>query len=361
MMLQLRDICQCPDCGGELDWSETHITCKRCREQYSILNGIPYFLKEHRYWCEIPKEQLQEINDYIKEHGWDRALEEKIPTHLHSYIVGAERADGCLFLLPIGSHTIALDLGCMWGALTFPLAQHCGQVIGVDQTFETLRMADLRKRSSKVNNIFFAGANSVRLPFMNCVFDVVIINGVLEWIGLEREYVTQRNWGVKVAEPRVRTASASPRSLQLRALKEAHRTLKPGGTMYVATENRISWLNFSQPDPHSGFRYTSLMPRWLADIYMKLRANQKYLTYTYSARGLGRLLAEAGFIDIKFFTALPDYRYPHVIMPLEERFLRFYMHRQSQNIMKTLMFDFLSALRLAKHLVDCFLVRGRKG
>jgi ubiquinone/menaquinone biosynthesis C-methylase UbiE len=320
----------------------------------------------------IPPDKIQEINQFIQEHGWDKAFEEMIPQPLHSVIQGADRAD-FRFFMPVSPNAVALDLGCMWGAWTFSLAQHCKQVIGIDQTFETLRMGELRKVSSRVTNVSFVQSDAVQLPFADCIFDIVIINGVLEWIGSDKEFVTEKDFGKRGSKHLTSTYSQSPRAIQVKALEEALRVLKPGGTVYIGIENRISWQNFFGSDPHSGLRFTSLMPRWLANLYMRLRLGKDYRTYTYSSVGLRKLLAEAGFKETQFFTSIPEYSFPDIIFPLEERFLRFYVHSRPLNSTSSLkikakilaflgvrFFDFLSALRLATHFVDVFLVLAKK-
>ena len=60
------------------------------------------------------------------------------------------------------------------------------------------------------------------LPFDKSSFDCVVMNGVLEWVG---------EW----------FDDCSPREVQLKALERRRELLKPGGTLFVAIENRIGF------------------------------------------------------------------------------------------------------------------------
>lgn len=382
MLFSDKEFYQCPDCGEQITWADSQVVCTRCYSTFPILDGIPYFLKEQRYWCNLPSEKVNEINECIREHGWESALETIIPPYLRSYVVGTGR-DDARFFLPIDRNAIVLDLGSMWGALSFGLAQHCQHVFAFDQTLETLRMLDLRRAATHTSNISVSGGDALRLPFKSGIFDVVIINGVLEWVGLQEEYVVEQHWGHRKKSGQTKNVRVSPRDLQLLALKQALRVLKPGGVAYIAIENRYSYLYLLLPDDHSGLRYTSLMPRKLANLYMRLRVNQDYRTYTYGVGELQKLVRDAGFARMEMYTAFPGYTQPDFVFPLDERLLRYYSERFSrafrQKLFRTLCSHGMpakiaaSASRLAVGLyrlsklgvkaefVPCFLLLATKG
>src|SRR5205823_4310509 len=74
----------------------------------------------------------------------------------------------------------------------------------------------------------------------------------------------------------------NPRKVQLRFLEEICRILKPRGQLFVAIENRFDYEYFmGHPDHHSGLRYSSLLPRFLANLYSIFAARRPYRTYTY--------------------------------------------------------------------------------
>jgi ubiquinone/menaquinone biosynthesis C-methylase UbiE len=373
------DACQCPKCQGQLEWGNDTVTCRGCRSAYEISAGVPYFLAERRYWCNVPAETVRRLNEAIEEVGWRQALETTIPPYLRPYIDGFGR-DDARFFLPIGPSTRVMDLGSMWGALSFGLAREAGMVFAVDQTLETLQTVAGRAGATGVTNVAACGANATALPFRDGFFDVVILNGVLEWVGVDRPYVVEEQWGRRGAATQ-RTAR-DPQAAQVRALKEVHRVLKPGGVAFVAIENRIAYRYLYFPDDHSGLRYTSLMPRWLANWYSHLRLGQGYEAYTYSRAGLARLLGKAGFRKVDFYTALPEYGRPDVILPLESNLLEHFEDRSLRALERQVFERALKAgvgtgiartaagfaqrllrlLGLARHpaLVPCFLAFARK-
>ena len=127
------------------------------------------------------------------------------------------------------------------------------------------------------------------LPFRTGTFDAVVLNGVLEWVPV--------------------TAVGAPRQCQLAMLRELRRLLKTNGQLYVGIENRVGLKYFRGAiDEHSHLKFTSLMPRRLANAWSRARRNQDYRTYTYSRRGYAKLLREAGFTQVDFYCPYPDYR-----------------------------------------------------
>ena len=96
--------------------------------------------------------------------------------------------------------------------------------------------------------------------------------------------------------------------------------MKTNGILYLAIENRIAGIYIlGFKDPHSGLRFTTLMPRRLADWYARLKHKGGYKTYIYSKWGYAKMLKEAGFTDTKFFLPLPSYRNFKVIVPVGNR------------------------------------------
>lgn len=360
----LRDIVICPACGEtDCEWSEQTVTCPNCRSVYMLQDEIPQFLQKDGYWCNIPRRDMQDIVAYVRTRGFQAGLRDRIPQYLHQAILPTGRADA-RFFLPFDSGCNVLDLGCMWGALTFALAEHAGTVIGLDQTLETLQLSYYRAKEAAVQNVAFLSADALNMPLKDDTFDVVIMNGVLEWLGLDDQYVVEQQWGKLAKRERKVARSNSPRRLQLRGLQEALRVLKPGGTVCISIENRMRAAYFlGVPDDHSGLPFNSLLPRKLANIYSMVAIGQPYRTYTYTARGLRKLLLEAGFSREAFFTAFPTYEQPATIMPLDSKLLKFYLmddiHRKKGY--KRKLFQLATHVTgLSKALVPDFVVTARK-
>jgi ubiquinone/menaquinone biosynthesis C-methylase UbiE len=297
----------CPSCNGRLTGGDHSLTCCDCRQSWKISHkGIPSFASRDFYWNQIPREDMTRFLLVAREKGYRHALEAtllpKTNDYVFRYALDESRSD-FKFLLPLSSESRVLDIGCGWGAVTVGLARRVGEVWGVDSTLETLEFVKLRAEQEALSNIRLLHADVLdfgQLPLPSDFFDVVLLNGVLEWIGVHRRDV-------------------SPRQAQVFALKEIRRTLKHGGTLYVGIENRFSYTYFGGSLDHSGLPFTSLVPRWLASVIMQLFRGQSYRTYTYSRPGYVRLLNESGFKVKRFLVPLPSYREPNYLMDLDHR------------------------------------------
>ncbi|NUN95487.1 MAG: hypothetical protein HUU16_04885 [Candidatus Omnitrophica bacterium] len=107
-----------------------------------------------------------------------------------------------------------------------------------------------------------------------------------------------------------------PQSLSGGGFIGAWERLRPGGWLYVGIENRFGISYFLGAMDHSYLKYTSLLPRPLADWVTRRRRGHAYRTYTYSPIGYRRLLEGAGFGEIRFFGVMPTYSRPINYWPL---------------------------------------------
>jgi SAM-dependent methyltransferase len=173
-------------------------------------------------------------------------------------------------------------------------------VIALDSTHENLRFASIRKSQEGIRNIQFVLADILSHPLRDDHFDAAIMNGVLEWIGAA-------------------SSNVDPCNLQRAALKNVLTLLRKGGHFYLAIENRFGYRYFlGRKDEHSDMRFTSLLPRGLANAYSRLVRRVEYRTYTHSLTTYRKLLEQTGFTNIQFFIALPDYRFPRYIIPADD-------------------------------------------
>lgn len=308
---------RCLSCGGPLRATGGALACGGCPRTYGVRRGIPVFLERPRYWGNVTPETMETLNRDAERDGWRVAMRRHLPPAVWSHIEEPGRADG-LFFLPLAREAVALDAGCMWGGLTIPLARWSAQVHGLDMTFASLEFLRIRAVQEGLGNVELACGSLLDLPYRDRYFDVVFINGVLEWAGLADDFVVERDYGKRRVAPAA--DPADPAQLQERALREACRVLRPGGLLYLAIENRYAYKYFlGSPDDHSALAFTSLLPRWLADRYMRLRLGRQYRTYTYSAGGLKRLLSRTGFTVRDVYACCDSYRDPQGVIPLDQR------------------------------------------
>jgi SAM-dependent methyltransferase len=265
-----------------------------------IVKGIPCFDESSYLYPSTSRQAMLSMVMLASTVGWKRAILEGADPWLVKYVTSPHRAF-FLSILEIKKGDNVLDAGAGWGNISAQIAKGfpSTKVYAFDKTVETLLFADQIKRQEHLENMHIVQGDITNPPFEKNFFDVVIMIGLLEWLGISVE-------------------NASPRTAQVLALKRVHDILRTGGILLMGIENRIGYKYLrGSPDDHTGLRFTNLMPRRLANSYMKLRKKGSYRTYTYTMPGYKKLLQEAGFKDATFYAASPDYRYPLCICDMD--------------------------------------------
>ncbi len=305
----------CPTCGGKIRYGGTSSSCVNCDATWPLKDGAPVFVSDDFYWGEVPQETMRDILERAARDGWREAAAAVLGATdeaLCDYISDVRRADW-RFLIPLTQQSVVLDAGAGWGTLTFPLAGAAGHVVALEAVRERAEFIRLRQRQDGIHNVQVVQADACAPPFPPESFDLVVMTGMLEWLA-------------------VMDTSGDPREVQLSALSKTHRVLKPGGRLYIGVENRYGYSLFLGARDHSGLRFTSLMPRHLADWWVRVRrpdgfstqwrtgaSGSAYRTYTYSHGGYRRLLQEAGFSHVDVYVPMPSYVHPHCIFPIGAR------------------------------------------
>ena len=192
-----------------------------------------------------------------------------------------------------------LDLGCRLGGISLAFAQWACQVVAIDVLYDGKRARSWEEKVGCADNLFFACGDGLALPFLDNSFDLVIINGVLEWVG-------------------AMDGPQNPRDMQTRFLEQVRRVLKADGLFYLAIENRL-FPGYILKDPHTRIPLIGALPRRLADGIARRFYRRSYRTYTYSYWGLEKLVREAGFASTLFYTPLDTYWFPYAIEPISDR------------------------------------------
>lgn len=271
--------------------------------------------QEIGYWSNLGKE---ENNDFVKD--LDRfpsakeALLSKFPQHYD--IIFSPKREAGLELLELRGDETCIDYGCMWGALTVPLAKRTRFVVGVDQTLQSLVFLKKRARDEKLGNIDFLCENLNNMPVLESRFDVGIVNGVLEWIPETGEIELKKYYGKKS----MKKYQTSPRDMQTAFLRKVNVSLKDNGKLYLAIENRYDFKMFmGVKDPHANLMFTSILPRGAANLVSLARLGRPYINWTYSFTGIKNLLKKAGFKHLQLYCCFPDYHFPDFISPYNHR------------------------------------------
>ena len=266
------------------------------KENFYLKEGIPVFIDKEQYWGEVDEGKMIKHLELIKEKGFSYFKKKLLVEDkgFYDFIFDETRADW-RFCLPFKKNWKVLDAGAGLGANTFVLAKEADKVYSIEKSFLRAKFLNLRKKEENQSNIDVIVADSLQLPFESETFDLVIANGLFEWLGVTERF-------------------KSPKKAQEHFLKEAIRVLKQGGYLYIGIENRFAASYLLGGLDHSGLRYTSWMPRFMANLYAKIRTGKKYRTYTYSRSGYGKILKKAGFKNIEFYLPLPGYNAPrHII------------------------------------------------
>jgi len=266
------------------------------------------------YWSNLSKTQNAELMSILGTRTTRECIEKTNP--LFKEIIFSEKRVAGLELLQLKGDETAVDLGCMWGAITIPLAKQVANVLGIDQTIESLKFSEARAEEDKLDNVNFLCGNLREIQLPKETFDVAIVNGVLEWVPENEPIVVNDYWyGAKK-----RSDSGNPGEMQMAFLKNVHRGLTSGGRLMLAIENRYDYkMFFGVRDPHAGTLFTSIVPKWLANIMSKIIRKREYRPWIYSFNELDKLLKDAGFKSVKLHACWPDYRMPNYINPYGEK------------------------------------------
>lgn len=261
------------------------------RVPIKVVDGVRFFA-EDRYWGKASEEKLAKAIKVIEKKGWDEFRTSYPDTFDATF--EENRADW-RFVVPLFEEATVLDIGAGMGRISIPLARVVKKIVAVDNSFLRVKFLKLRAAKENLENIEVCVADIFDLPFEQESFDLIVMNGVLEWVGATDRY-------------------QNPRDAQIASLEVCRRLLKPGGHLYIGIENRFA-LAYLRAVDHSGLRFTSYLPRWLADFYLKLRKSKRYDTYTYTKRGYEKLLQQAGFSSHEFYLAYPGYNLPRLMIP----------------------------------------------
>lgn len=131
------------------------------------------------------------------------------------------------------SSLIVLDIGSSTGIITNSLAPHFKKIVGIDIDQGAVEHA--QKTYSK-DNLTFKLGDSMKLDFPANTFDIVICAQIYEHVPNPQKLFT-----------------------------EIYRVLKPGGVCYLAAVNKLWPI-----EPHYSLPFLAIMPKFLANIFVKL-------------------------------------------------------------------------------------------
>src|ERR1017187_608461 len=114
---------------------------------YSFAEGT-----KEEYWSNLSQDENAELLQAISRLGSATLAMQSTHPELYDVVYSPKRQAG-LELLDLSGDEIAIDYGCMWGALTIPLAKRVRWVLGIDQTAASLAFLSARRKESGCDNI----------------------------------------------------------------------------------------------------------------------------------------------------------------------------------------------------------------
>ena len=268
----------------------------------TLKNGNKYINKKDFCYNELELEYLNQIKNLISSgKNWKKVIEKELKEKnpwLCDIVLNNKRTKFLKFL-DIGSKDIILDIGAGWGQFTIPIAKK-NKVCAIDSNVNKIEIISKIANQEKIDeNIFFMGCDYLDTIFFT-KFNFVLCIGVLEWVGVFKKNV-------------------DPHNAQMSFLKKIRNNLKKNGKLVIGIENRIGlkYLMGSEDD-HTGEKNISYFNFKKSRLIYKRKFNKELNSITYSFHEYKDMLIQSGFNDINFYAALPDYKIPKEIIPIND-------------------------------------------
>lgn len=269
--------------------------------KHTLIMGETFRAKPENCYQDTPKENIRSLIEEIKKGThWKQAVKERFKESnpwLYEIVCSTKRTKFVDdFIKP--KNLQILDIGAGWGQFSLPLAKQ-NQVCSLEPTPERLDFIRVAAKQEDVDqNISFIGADYFDVKFEN-KFDLILSIGVLEWVG-----------AFKTDKP--------PEAVQKEYLDKIKTELKEHGKLVIGIENRLGLKYLlGANDDHTGLPNISYLSSELAKKKFRLELDRELKCFTYSFSEYKDLLLKAGFRNITFHVASPDYKLPTKIFPVK--------------------------------------------
>ena len=291
----------CPWCAGDLACSDEECRCLSCGMRWPVVEGVVHFVSEAPYRGEISESKLRDILEAMKTEPWReifRASNDPDTVRAFTSIANLNRTSWQYFL-PSGAGRSALCVAEGMGATAEALSRNYATVVAVEAVLANVQFMRRRFSQDRVDNVCIVRAGFPHLPFPPESFDLVVFNGVIEWLPSGQR-------------------SENPAAVQLAGLRKALELLRRGGHVCIGIDNRWCHEYFlGARDPHANVRWVTIAPRRVANWLMRRAKAERYENYLYGSRGYRRLLQRAGFSEPQVFMAIDSHHQPEFIVPID--------------------------------------------
>ena len=300
----------------------------------------------------LPREELAFLCEAVKDTPWRQVIENMdLPVLKQKQDWFINPRKGYPYrILPLVEKRLALDIGAGSGVISSTIAQDFSSVVAFEYLPELVTFMKKRFSEDGLKGIHLVRGDAVTLPFHEECFDLVIVNGVLEWVP---DFVPKVN----------------PCKAQIEFLTNVRALLRRKGMVGIAIENRLYYRHFQGMSPHGESSYTVILPRILTNLIRRLRKESQYRNYIYSYWGYRHLLKKAGYRNVQIYLVLPSYYDPHMIVSTQKRpsqafFEEYFRDRFSENdetrFSKRVTYYLLNKMNLFRYLEHSFLITAEK-
>ncbi len=232
---------------------------------------------------------MDEVVAFAKKKGWKNAIANFFtnnPRLSAQYLLDDRRAD-FLYALPGFNHgEYALDIGSGMGTVLSKISEFYKIVTAIEPSYKRLLFSKIRLDQEEKKNVIYLNSGFTNTKFRKEIYDLVVLNGVLEWAPLS--YPSYVN----------------PLLAQKDFLLRIYKTLKKGAILYIGIENRFYKKAFlGKEDPHTGIKFNSIVPRKIADYLVAhhFKAQNKNRFYRSKKQKEGYRPIRIHTLDIKSY------------------------------------------------------------
>lgn len=308
--------------------------------------------KEQTRFGTVPELELELLCNEIQDADWREVIERSsLPEIRRKRDWFTDEKKGYPYLIiPCNGTVSALEIGAGSGVISEVMARRFSKVIALEYSKNLTKFLSARFSNGFNSNVKVVRGDGVKLPFQRKTFDLVVVNGVLEWVP---EFLE----------------NCSPYGVQLMFLEGVRAVLKDGGSLGVAIENRFYFRHFLGQSPHGEPRFAAVLPRWMGNIISRLKRLGPYRNHIYSYWGYKRLLKSAGFRNVQIYMVLPSYYNPRALVSMKGEacrvFLKDYigsniLENPEISILKKVMYYLLNRFGLFKFLGHSFFISAER-
>jgi len=297
------------------------------------------------YYGEIPKDHFIQLlqtfkqNDNIESVISDYCKRNQ-NKYFKEYALDNRRALGLRLLGNLHDKRV-LDYGCGLGSLGISASRYgAAHVTFVDSCLLRLQAAYARAKQHNLTDTQFLACKSWESLSSDInTYDVIILNGILEWVAA----TSGSNFKTVI-------------KTQLDFLLKMQKFLKPEGTIFLAIENRFALQYFmGYPEDHTDIPYLSIMPRESANnLHLTIKGTE-YLAWTWSLQDYYSMLPMVNLKLTDAYAMFPDYRFPRLIVSLDDiaglKKGMLMEKNSSSNEIRKRFIDYIAEMKLIKHFV----------